>query len=368
MNYKMKICFIADASSLHTFKWVRFFSGRGYKITIISLRMPAFDYKDIDVFWMKKISSSPNLFSHIINIFPLLFKLIILKNKVKADVYHALGTSNGWLVALVGFKPLIYTIADPGILDIPYQRKLPLIYKLLNKFSIRKSSLLVCDGENIRDALLDVGANDSKIKIIRYGVDVNKFKPKKITNSTNSNKRIILSVKPLRKECNVETLLKAIPEVLKRVDDVEFLILGDGEEKNNLIKLSKELKIDKYVKFIGWVDPEKLPKYFNEAKIFVGTSLVETGLASTTAEAMACGVPIIVTDSGDNKLFIKDGENGFIFPPMDYNELAKKLIILLQNEDLWSKFYLSHRKWIEENNNYEKEMEKMEKIYQSFKK
>ncbi len=359
----MKICFIADASSLHTFKWIRFFSNKGHEIKIISLKKPVFDYGDkVEVFWIKKLIPVPSLLSHVINIFPVLFQIAVLKKKIKADVYHALGTSNGWLAALVGFKPLIYTIADPGILDIPYQRKLPLTYKLLDKFSIKKSDLLVCDGENVKEALLKLGADNKKIRIIRYGVDIDKFKPLREIFKKN----IVLSVKPLRKECNVETLLRAVPEVSKKVDSVEFLILGNGEEKNNLIKLSEKLNIDRYVKFLGWVDPEELPEYFNKAKIFVGTSLVETGLASTTAEAMACGTPIIVTDSGDNKLSIKDGENGFIFSPMDHDELARKLIILLQDKDLWDKFYLSHRKWIEDNNNYDREMKKMEKIYEHF--
>jgi len=372
---KVKICFFADASSLHTFRWAKFFAENGHEITVISLKKPTFHHKNIRFFWIKKIISSPNLFSHLINIIPVVFQLIFLKRKIKADIFHALGSSNGWIAAISGFKPLIYTIADPGILEIPFKRGLPWYYKLLDRYAIEKSSLLVCDGENIRKAMMGLGASADKIKIVRYGIDTIRFKPvfakelgreKLLKQLCLDRKIIIISVKPLREECGVDTLLKAASIILRRFPDVGFLIIGDGEEKNNLICLAEKLKIDRAICFAGWVEPNDLPEYYNAADIFVGTSLVETGLASTTAEAMACGLPVVVTDSGDNKLVISDGENGFIFPPGDSEELAKKLITLINNRELRKKFSLSNRQWVEKNNDYNKEMAKMEKIYQQW--
>jgi glycosyltransferase involved in cell wall biosynthesis len=365
----MKICYLADADSIHTYRWVTYFSKKGHEVSLISLKPPCFDYKGVDIFLIKKIKNSPRTSSHFLNFLPILFQINKLKKQIKPDVFHALSSSKGWFAALLALKPLIFTIADPGILPIPYQRKLPLIYKIFNKYAIKKSDLLVCDGENVKSALIKFGASPAKIKIIRYGVDTEKFKPEKPDEELKnkfftSDDKIIISAKPLRKECDVETLIRAIPSVLKEVPEAKFLIVGDGEEKEKLISLSKSLGISPAIKFIGWISPEDLPKYFNIAKIFVCTSLVETGLASSTAEAMACGIPVVVSDSGDNKIFIKDGENGFIFPPKGSEILAEKLIVLLKNESLWQKFYLTHRKWIEKNNNYQKEMEKMEKIYQ----
>jgi glycosyltransferase involved in cell wall biosynthesis len=364
----MKICYLADASSIHTYRWVTYFSEKGHEVRLISFKPPRFDYKGVDIFLIKKIKESPQTISHFFNFLPILFQINKLKKHIKSDIFHALSSSKGWFAALTNLKPLIFTIADPGILPIPHQRKLPFIYKILNKYTIKKSDLLVCDGENIKSALIKFGAPSDKIKIIRYGVDIEKFKPQKAKKDFKNelfpfNDKIIISVKPLRKECDVETLIRAISAVLKEIPEAKFLVIGDGEEKENLIDLSKSLGVFSAVKFMGWVSPEDLPDYFNVAKIFVCTSLVETGLASSTAEAVACGIPVVVSDSGDNKIFIKDGENGFIFPLKDSETLAKKLIALLKNENLWQKFYLAHRKWIEKNNNYQKEMEKMEKIY-----
>ncbi len=367
----MHICYIADASSIHTFRWVKYFLQKNHQISIISLKSTTFDYQKAKIFLVKQKKLPLSSLSHFFNFLPILFQIRRFKKQIKPDVFHALGSSNGWLAVFAQCFPLIYTIADPGILDIPFQRKLPKIYKILNQFAIKRTNLLVCDGENIREAMKKLGADPQKIKIVRYGVDVDNFKPQPANKTLKEkffkeNEKIILSVKPLRKECDVETLIRSAPLILKEKPEARFLIVGDGEEKERLIKLAKSLGVLDKIKFVGWVLPEDLPDYYNIADIFVCTSLVETGLAASTAEAMACGLAVVLSDSGDNKLIIKDGENGFIFPCKNSEILAQEIIALLKDEKLRQKFSLAHRKWIEENNNYQKEMAKMEKIYQSF--
>lgn len=368
----MKICYLADASSIHTYRWATYFAKKGYKVSIVSLKRSTFNYQGIDIFLIKKIKSSPNISSHLINFLPVIFQISRARKHIQADIFHALGSTNGWLAALAGFSPLIFTIADPGIFSIPYQRKLSKIYKILNKYSMKKSNLLVCDGENTKEAMIKFGADSRKIRIIRYGVDTEKFRPKEASEEFQKkffrkNEKIIISIKPLRSECDIETLVRAVPGVLREIPKARFLIVGDGDQKKNLVDLVKSLKISEAVKFIGRVPSEKIPLYLNLADVFVCTSLVETGLASSTAEAMACGLPVVVSDSGDNKIWIKDSENGFVFPLRNSNALAEKIIYSLKDGNFREKAGKINRKLIEEKNNYQKEMEKMEKIYQSFK-
>ncbi len=365
----MKICYLADASSIHTYRWVTYFAKKGYKVSIISLKRPTFNYQGIDTFLIKKIKYSPNISSHLVNFLPVIFQISRARKHIQADVFHALGSTNGWLAALVGFSPLIFTIADPGIFSIPYQRKLSKIYKILNKYSMKKSNLLVCDGENTKEAMINLGAYPEKIKIVRFGVDIQKFKPQKMDDKFKEslfggNFKIVISTKPLRLECDVETLVKAIPEALREIPEARFLIVGDGDQKKNLVNLAKSLKISEAVKFIGRVPSEKIPLYLNLADVFVCTSLVETGLASSTAEAMACGLPVVVSDSGDNRRWIKDKENGFIFPLKGFKTLVREIIYVLGNKSFKEKAGKINRRMIEGKNNYYKEMKKMEKIYQ----
>jgi len=103
--------------------------------------------------------------------------------------------------------------------------------------------------------------------------------------------------------------------------------------------------------------------YLKSADIYVSTSLSESGLAASTAEAMACELPVINTDTGDINLWIKDGKGGFIVPTKNPEVLAEKIVYLLRNDDERKKLGKNNRKVIEERNNYYKEMEKMEEIY-----
>ena len=144
-----------------------------------------------------------------------------------------------------------------------------------------------------------------------------------------------------------------------------FLAVGNGEQKDYLMNLAKSLKVFEAIKFIGWVSSEELPFYLNSADVYISTSLIDSGLAASTAEAMACELPVVISDSGDNKILIKDGENGFLFSVRDSRTLAEKVISLLKNENLRKKMAATNRKFIEEENNYYKEMEKMENIYLS---
>ena len=79
---------------------------------------------------------------------------------------------------------------------------------------------------------------------------------------------------------------------------------------------------------------------------------------------MACELPVVVTDSGDNRNWIKDGKNGFIVPTTNPNKLAKKIIYLLKQPNMRKDFGRINRGIVQDRAHYQKEMEKMEKLYQ----
>jgi glycosyltransferase involved in cell wall biosynthesis len=96
----------------------------------------------------------------------------------------------------------------------------------------------------------------------------------------------------------------------------------------------------------------------------VSTSLSDAGIAASTAEAMACGLPVVITDFGDNGRWVKNGEGGFLFRPGDHEALAQAIVWLLTHEGARSAFGRVNRTTIEQHNDYEKEMAKMERLYE----
>ena len=127
--------------------------------------------------------------------------------------------------------------------------------------------------------------------------------------------------------------------------------------------LVKELKIESSVFFPGFIPNAELPELLNNSDIYISTSLSDAGIAASTAEAMACGVPVVVTDTGENCKWVKNGETGYLVPPSEPLRLAEviKNMILKPNEI--KKVGLAGRKIISDYNDYQTEMAKMENLY-----
>lgn len=152
--------------------------------------------------------------------------------------------------------------------------------------------------------------------------------------------------------------------MLKEVPETKFIIVGEGSEKERLKNLAVSLDVVDSVSFIGFVLNDELPRYLNATDVYVSTSLSDGGIAASTAEAMSCGLPVIVTDVANNRMWVEDGVNGFVIPIKNRKMLAERIIYLLKNEDARRRFGNINRKIIEERNDYYKEMAKMEDIYQ----
>ena len=173
----------------------------------------------------------------------------------------------------------------------------------------------------------------------------------------------VISLRTLIPVYDLETLINAAAIVLKKVSSVNFVIAGDGDQRPYLEKLSKDLGVDTFIKFLGRYSPGDLPGMFKEVDIYVSTALSDSGLSASTAEAMAAGLPVVVSDSGDNHTWIKENRGGFVFPCGDAKILADKLIYLIQNPEARMSFGVWNRHVIEEKNNYYREMAKVETIY-----
>lgn len=363
----MKLCYLAAANSIHSVRWIKYFSDKGYEIIWVSLA-PAMDEAKELIKKTKYFEIKPSPLSDINGSFAIFhlssaiqqLKKILEETKPDLMHIHSVGTY-GLLGALTGFKPIVMTPWGTDILLPSFLKR------LLLKFTLRQAQLLTCDGDNTTQALIDFGVAPEKIKMIRFGTDIEKFKPlQENRNQRIENRTIkIISLRTLIPIYDVETLIKAAAIVVKATPEVKFIIAGDGDQKEHLIPLSKNLGLSpQHIEFIGKYRNENLPKMLNEVDIYVSTSLSDSGLSASTAEAMASGLPVIVSDSGDNRQWVDDNKGGFVIPLKSPEILAEKIIYLLKNKAFLKSFGEYNRKIIEEKNNYYREMGKLEKLYE----
>ena len=359
----MRICFLAAANSIHSVRWIKYFYEKGYEVAWVSLAPPIPDAKDL-ISKVKYFEITPSPLADINGSFAIChlpfairqLKKILKETKPDLMHIHSVGTY-GLLGALAGFKPIVMTPWGTDILLPSFLKR------LLLKFTLKHARLFTCDGDNTTQTLINFSVASEKIKMIRFGTDVEKFKPVPSSKFQDSRCKII-SLRTLIPIYDVETLVKAAAIIVKTIPKAKFIIAGDGDQKEYLTSLSKNLGLlPQYIEFIGRYQNEDLPRMLNEVDIYVSTSLSDSGLSASTAEAMASGLPVIVSDSGDNRQWVDNNKGGFVIPLKSPEILAEKIIYLLRNKNLLKLFGEHNRGIIEEKNNYYKEMEKMEKLY-----
>lgn len=363
---QMRICYLASATvvNTHTHRWINYFAEHGWKVDLITWRAPAYSeiHPDINV---HRLLLPP----HYIARYGALLEVAWLLKKIRPDIIHAhylahYGILAGLYSSLLGFRPMVFTAWGSDVLVDAKGFK-----RLLIKRSLRRADSITCDAKHIIKQLAELGADPDKIKLIYFGTNTRKFTRKQRSEKLREelgifNAPAVISLRNLAPTYDVESLIMAIPLVLREVPEAKFLIAGDGNQKVKLKALAESLGVINSTKFVGFISNDELPQYLASSDIYVSTSPSDGGLAASTAEAMACGLPVIITDFGDNGKWVKDGVNGFLIPLKNPEALASKIIHLLRNEGDRRKFGQAGRKVIEEKNNYEKEMGKMEKIYE----
>jgi len=161
-----------------------------------------------------------------------------------------------------------------------------------------------------------------------------------------------------------EYYLLAASKVLKKFD-ATFIVGGHGPLTSALKRLAKKLKIDKNVIFTGLIHNLDMPAVlYNTADICVSTSLVEQ-LPTYIMECMAAGKPVVASSVGGIPEIVKDGVNGYLVPPCDYKETARRIMELLNEPEKAKKMGRAGRKMVEQKLNMKVSINKLMRIYEA---
>ena len=297
----MKLLFLGNMNDIHTPKWAQFFIDKGH---------------DCKKFHVGRFSVK---------------KLLELRNVIqfwKPDILHAhyAGTW-GTMGALTGFHRFVVTVhGSEVLLNKGWRLK-------LTRWILGKAHIITTDGVHVMDKLAkEWSIPKTKIKKINFGVDVEKFKP-------NDGTKYPMTV------------------AYRVGNDLIY-------DKNTVVRCIKKLFFES--KKINWFPIEDLIEeeiihLLQHMNVYISTALSDAGLSSTTAEAMACGLPVIVSDVADNRRWV--GHACQLFQPGNHVELAEKIAYFLSHPKHSQRYGRDNRNKIVKFNNYHIEMGKMEKIY-----
>jgi glycosyltransferase involved in cell wall biosynthesis len=319
----MRICYLGDASSPHVRKFVEYFAKTGNEIHVVSLRKAK--YRNATLYLIPRRTPFED-----VNYLLSFFWLRRIIKSIKPDIVHAhFLTSFGLLGALTGYHPFVVTAWGSDLLITP---KRSFVYKWLLKFTLKKADLIFADAGFMKEEVLQYEASPEKVLIRPFGVNMEIFNSKTRVYEDRA-RYVILSMRTLIKNSNVDMIIKAMKILKEKGIDFVLNITNQGTEEQYLRCMACDLGLDSQVNFLGFLKRGDVYRFFDSSDIYLSIPTSD-GASVTLLEAMASGLFPIVSDIAANREWIKDGLNGFLVPLNDPITLANRIILSVRKKGL----------------------------------
>lgn len=215
------------------------------------------------------------------------------------------------------------------------------LYRLLfNDIWLARASdaLIAIDDQAVRKMHLQYFVSRDKIHRIYTSIDTNLFSPNNRSDirrrfNINKDQILLLTLGRLVPEKGFQIAITAIPELAKIFPNIHLFIVGNGPYRKELEELAKKLNVFTHVTFVGSIDHQECPFYFNACDVFINPIVHMGGYPTTLIEAMACEKVVITSKNGGTSTLIKNGENGILIKQGSVRELAEAVMRILQDTE-----------------------------------
>ncbi|OZV84628.1 alpha-(1-2)-phosphatidylinositol mannosyltransferase [Micromonospora echinospora] len=190
------------------------------------------------------------------------------------------------------------------------------------------------------------------------GVDVDAYHPDVDGEAVRmrlglTDRPVVVCVSRLVPRKGQDTLIRALPEIRRRVPDAALLVVGGGPYRGTLEKLARQTGVERDVVFTGTVPAAELPAHYAAGDVYAmpcrtrNRGLDVEGLGIVYLEASATGLPVVAGDSGGAPDAVREGETGYVVRGRDTAQLADRVATLLADRDLARQFGAAGRAWVE---------------------
>lgn len=268
----------------------------------------------------------------------------MIKNE-RFDVFHVHGARANFVAGFVKKRadvPIVTTMHSDYLLDFDTFVK-KIVFTNLNKRALKKIPYFIAVSGNFKDMLIERGFRPNAVYTVFNGMDYSRV-PEKVTDKREyalsrgfsyDEKKVYIGIAARFDAVkSVDTFIKAAGEVLKRRENAEFIIAGDGAEREKLEKCAKETGFSDKIHFLGYEND--IYSFLNTADINCLTSLCES-FPYSMLEGAAMGKPMAASRVGGIPSLVRDYETGFLFESGNYEEMAQKLIIMIDDKALREK-------------------------------
>jgi len=271
---------------------------------------------------------------YIVNSLLYFFKVFRTIRAMKPDVIHACQTNfNGVYGAFIAkILPIKIIIHEHGkFFDLPIWHKV-----FFAKAALWNADCLLAPSKGLAQEMEKLAKRE--VRVIPNAVDLEDYigltkKKAREELGISENKRIVLFVGRLTPVKSLDTLISSIDIVKREVENVELILVGEGESEKNLRNLVSEKNLGNVVTFVGDVKHGLIPTYMAMCDVFVLPSNRES-FGIVLLEAMAAGKPCVASNVGGIPEIIEDKKNGILVNPGDKHKLADAIKRVLEEKEI----------------------------------
>jgi glycosyltransferase involved in cell wall biosynthesis len=262
-----------------------------------------------------------------------------LLRQVEPDVIHAGPVQScAFLAALANAEPLVTMSWGSDLLVDAYRSTW---MKRVTRYTLRRTDALVGDCQAVREAAADFGFPPKRVTLFPWGVDLTRFSPAGLVQAdalgaaTGLRQRlgwqenfVILSLRSWEPVYGVDVVVKAFAQAVRQSPNLRMILLGNGSLAGQIQGLLQREELHPYVHLGGQISQNDLPELYRAADLYVSASHSD-GSSVSLMEALASGLPVLVSDIPGNREWIEPGLTppaGELFPDGDVAELAAGLL------------------------------------------
>ncbi len=246
-----------------------------------------------------------------------------LTREIKPDLIHAGPIQTcAFIAVLSGFRPILTMSWGFDLMKDVHRGRW---WELATRFTLQRSTFFTSDAQVTRDMAVKYGMKPGKTVVFPWGVDLNHFTPKNWKTRKTENGITLFCNRSWEANYGVDVLARAFVRVAQQREDVSLMLLGGGSMGGDIRKILINGGVEGRVSFPGHIKNDELPRFYHLADLYISPSHVD-GSSVSLMEALACGLPCLVSDIPANKEWVFEGENGWLFHDGDHNELAAKIL------------------------------------------
>lgn len=255
--------------------------------------------------------------------------------KIQPDLIHAGPIQKvASLVAQAGFSPLVSMSWGS---DLLHDASSSSWMRWITHYTLQRTSVMIGDCKAVADKAEEFGLSKKNMVLFPWGVDLKYFSPGPadiIRKQLGWEKNfVILSTRSWEPIYGVDLLVSSFAMAVEKEPGLRLLIQGQGSQEKEIKKLVEKSNVEQKVHFGGTVSLKDLPDIYRSADLYVSASHSD-GSSVSLMEALACGVPVLVSKIPGNLEWITNDKNGWIFRDGDMNDLTSSMIALSRRKDL----------------------------------